>query len=71
MGLSIPEAFLVRADEVVERRNDFRIRHKTDIPKYLGDVRYWVNSGKHMLALRFSGFDLRIVGRSNGRLDAA
>jgi hypothetical protein len=23
----------------------------------LGDVRYWMNSGKHMLALSFSGFD--------------
>jgi hypothetical protein len=27
------------------------------MPKYLGDVRCWVNSGKHLLALRFSGFD--------------
>src|SRR6266404_9060977 len=26
--------------------------HKTDMPKYLGDVRCWVNSGKHLLALR-------------------
>ncbi len=26
-------------------------------PKYLGDVRCWVNSGKHLLALSFSGFD--------------
>jgi hypothetical protein len=25
--------------------------------KYLGDVRCWVNSGKHLLALSFSGFD--------------
>jgi hypothetical protein len=31
--------------------------HETDMPKYLGDVRYWENSGKHMLALSFSGFD--------------
>ena len=31
--------------------------HEPDIPKYLGDVRCWVNSGKHVLALRFSGFD--------------
>src|SRR4029077_2786877 len=29
---------------------------KTDMPKYLGDVRYWVNSGKHLLSLSFSGF---------------
>jgi len=28
------------------------------MPKYLGDVRCWVNSGKHVLALSFSGFDL-------------
>jgi len=27
------------------------------MPKYLGDVRYWVNSGKHVLSLSFSGFD--------------
>src|SRR6266446_4926690 len=27
------------------------------MPKYLGDVRCWVNSGKHVLALSFSDFD--------------
>src|SRR6478672_4546218 len=32
-------------------------RHETDMPKYLDDVRCWVNSGKHLLALSFSGFD--------------
>ena len=31
--------------------------HETDMPKRLGNVRYWMNSGKHMLALSFSGFD--------------
>ena len=31
--------------------------HETDMPKYLGDVRCWVNSGKHLLSLSFSGFD--------------
>jgi len=31
--------------------------HETDMPKYLGDVRCWVNSGKHLLALSFSGLD--------------
>ena len=31
--------------------------HRTDIPKYLGNVRCWVNSGKHMLAWSFSDFD--------------
>jgi hypothetical protein len=30
---------------------------ETDMPKYLGDVRCWVNSGKHLLSLSFSGFD--------------
>ena len=30
---------------------------ETDMPKDLGDVRCWVNSGKHVLALSFSGFD--------------
>jgi hypothetical protein len=33
------------------------IINETDMPKYLGDVRCWVNSGKHLLALSFSGFD--------------
>src|SRR5258705_9175315 len=27
------------------------------MPKYLDDVRCWVNSGKHLLSLSFSGFD--------------
>jgi hypothetical protein len=31
--------------------------HETDMPKYLGDVRCWVNRGKHMLASSVSGFD--------------
>src|SRR6266550_8954706 len=31
--------------------------HETDMPKYLGDVRCWVNSGKLMLSRSFSGFD--------------
>jgi len=37
--------------------SDFRWWHETDMLKYLGDVRYWVNSGKHVLSLSFSGFD--------------
>ena len=37
--------------------SDFCYWHETDMPKYLGDVRCWVNSGKHVLALSFSGFD--------------
>jgi len=44
-------------DEVIEKSADFRVWHVTDLPKYLGNVRYWVNSGKHVLALSFSGFD--------------
>jgi hypothetical protein len=27
------------------------------MPTALRNVRYWLNSGKHMLALSFSGFD--------------
>jgi hypothetical protein len=43
------------------------------MPKYLGDVRYWVNSGKHMLAWSFSGFDPKPTSgadfqASNGQL---
>src|SRR5258708_21570921 len=36
---------------------DFSFWHETDVPKYLGNVRYWVNSGKHLLAASISGFD--------------
>ena len=45
--------------------------HETDMPKYLGDVRCWVNSGKYMLAWSFSDFDperksrvINVQGRS-------
>jgi hypothetical protein len=31
--------------------------HETDMPKYLGNVRCWVNSGRHLLSLSFSGSD--------------
>jgi hypothetical protein len=31
--------------------------NEAEMPKYLGDVRCWVNSGRHLLALSFSGFD--------------
>jgi len=31
--------------------------HETDMPKYLGDVRYWESSGKHLLAVSISAFD--------------
>jgi hypothetical protein len=27
------------------------------MPKYLGKVRYWMNSGQHVLAMSFSEFD--------------
>ncbi len=40
---------------------DFRLlqqyRHETDMPITLRDVRFQGQSGKHMLALSFSGFD--------------
>src|SRR5260370_12424615 len=42
---------------------DVRLWHETDMPKYLGDVRYWVNSGKHLLSLSFSGFDPSLTSR--------
>ena len=37
--------------------------HETDMPKYLGNVRCWVNSGKHLLSLSFSGFDPKETSR--------
>jgi hypothetical protein len=37
------------------------------MPKYLGDVRCWVNSGNHMLSLSFSGFDPTRTSRTYGR----
>ncbi len=48
---------LARGDEVIEQSGDFRLWQETDIPKYLGNVRYWVNSGKHVLASSISEFD--------------
>jgi hypothetical protein len=33
--------------------DDVRVWQETDMPKYLGDVRCWVNSGKHLLSLSF------------------
>jgi hypothetical protein len=47
-------------DAALSARTNVRMSvngHETDMPKYLGDVRCWVNSGKHMLAWSFSGFD--------------
>jgi hypothetical protein len=41
--------------------------HEAEMPKYLGDVRCWVNSGKHMLALSFSVFDLGCVKTRTSR----
>jgi hypothetical protein len=31
--------------------------HEADMPTASRNVRYWVNSGKHLLSLSFSGFD--------------
>jgi hypothetical protein len=36
---------------------EVRVWHETDIPTLLRDVRSQGPSGKHILALRFSGFD--------------
>jgi hypothetical protein len=41
---------------------------RNDMPKYLGDVRCWVNSGKHMLALSFSEFDLQATSAGTSML---
>ena len=38
--------------------------HEAEMPKYLGDVRCWVNSGSHLLALSISEFD---PTRTDGR----
>jgi hypothetical protein len=35
----------------------------------LGDVRYWMNSGKHLLALSFSGFDPGCVKTQKSKRD--
>jgi hypothetical protein len=32
-------------------------RHEADLQTAMRNVRYWMNSGKHMLSLSFSGFD--------------
>jgi hypothetical protein len=39
------------------RYSDGRFWHETDMPTALRDVRSQGQSGKHMLALSFSGFD--------------
>jgi hypothetical protein len=31
--------------------------HEADMQTAMRNVRYWMNSGKHMLSLSFSGFD--------------
>jgi hypothetical protein len=33
------------------------IGNEADMPTASRNVRYWVNSGKHLLSLSFSGFD--------------
>src|SRR6266576_6126265 len=45
---------LAHGNEVIERGTSV-VGNETDMSKYLGDVRCWVNSGKHLLALSFSG----------------
>src|SRR5258705_12996692 len=46
-----------RAPRTLAQTSHVAYWHEMDMPKYLGDVRCWVNSGKHMLAWSFSGFD--------------
>jgi hypothetical protein len=36
---------------------DVAFWHEAEMPKYLGNVRYWLNSGKHLLPASISGFD--------------
>jgi hypothetical protein len=36
---------------------DVAFWHNSDMPRWSLNVRCWVNSGSHMLALSFSGFD--------------
>jgi hypothetical protein len=49
-------SLLTRANEVI-KLVDFRVWHETDMPTALRDVRSQGQSGKHLLALSFSGFD--------------
>jgi hypothetical protein len=64
----VARANLPKMDGPPGRRKRVPLASRTDLydrpllaqsghPKYLGNVRYWVNSGKHMLAGSFSGFD--------------
>jgi hypothetical protein len=34
--------------------------HFSDMALDLGEVRYWTNSGKHLLTVSFSGFDPKL-----------
>jgi hypothetical protein len=36
---------------------DFRIWHKSEVSPWSLHVRCWVNTGRHLLAARISGFD--------------
>jgi hypothetical protein len=52
---------LRRSPDVVNKRcyskpNEFRVWHETDMSTALRNVRFQGQSGKHMLALSFSGF---------------
>src|SRR5258706_7195352 len=46
---------------------DFRCLHETDMPTTLRDVRFQGQSGKHMLASSFSGFDPERTSQSQSR----
>ena len=44
-------------------RAHVRYWHEAEMQKYLGKVRYWMDSVKHLLALSFSGFDPNVTTR--------
>jgi hypothetical protein len=46
-------------------RDHFRLWHQTDMPIVFRDVQFQGQSGKHLLALSFSGFDPEPTKRDN------
>jgi hypothetical protein len=66
IGGAIVAIRIGRNEDCEARRPMSASGHETDMPKYLGDVRCWVNSGKHLLASSFSGFDHNFLTRSFG-----
>ena len=52
------------ASFILSQTCDVACWHEAEMPKYLGDVRCWVNNGSHLLALSFSGFDPQLIFRN-------